>query len=71
MTITQNKSECCRSDGDLLNSTCKEISQLSLANQWSWCCLRFKHIQANVHSKGERLNNLTGQLQIFLGIHFP
>jgi hypothetical protein len=65
VTITQYKSEHWRSDGDLLISTCKEISQLSLANQWSWCCLRFKHIQANVHSKGERLHNLTGQLQKF------
>jgi hypothetical protein len=70
VTITQYKSEHWRSDGDLLISTCKEISELSLANQWSRSRLRFKHIQANVHSKGERLHNLTGQLQIFLGIHF-
>jgi hypothetical protein len=69
MTITQNKSKRWKSDGDLLISTCKEISQLSLANQWSWCRLRFKHIQANVHSEGERLHNLTGQIS--LGIHFP
>ncbi len=71
VTITQNKSKHSRSDGDLLISTCKEISQLSLANQWSWCRLRFKHIQADVHSKEERLHNLTGQLQISLGVHFP